>query len=418
MSANTPEFNELNNRKTRVLFMFGGRSPEHDVSIMTSLQGINALDKEKFDIIPLYIAPDGQWFIGKTPTALLDPSIFIPSLETQSTFTRVTLNMSVKKTPELITLPKYFWEKQKRIPFDVAFLGFLGLVGEDGRIQGMCEVANIPYTGMRLLASAVVMDKGATKKILAGTDVPIIPYYEIKRPKEGVLITPEELQKMLPNVQFPCCLKPANLGSSIGVAKVNSYTEISDTLASSTFVLDHTAMLETFVENLVEYNVSVRKRKGKTVTSALEKPKFSDEFFSFEAKYKVGEGKGGKLGGGKGSMPTSEGIASIHDLHPDITKEMDANIRKWATTVFDIVDGSGIPRLDFLCNGKTGEIWFNEANPFPTLFAYFLWEGAKENPVTLTELLEDMITEAFELHAKQLIPNDPTLKDARLFPRR
>ncbi|MCL2473360.1 MAG: D-alanine--D-alanine ligase [Alphaproteobacteria bacterium] len=414
MSASTTE----SNKKTRVLFMFGGRSPEHDISILTSLNGINALDKEKFDVIPLYVSPDGQWFIGKTPEALLDSNIYIPSLETQSTFTRVTLNTSLRKTPELITMPKYFWERQKRIPFDVAFLGFLGLIGEDGRIQGMCEVANIPYTGMRVLASAVVMDKGATKKMLAGTDVPIIPHYEIKRPKEGVLITPAELQQMLPGVKFPCCVKPANLGSSIGVAKVNSYNDLSDTLASSTFVLDHTALLETFVENLVEYNVSVRKRKGKTVTSAIEKPKFSEEFFSFEAKYKTGDkGKGSKMGA-KCSMPTAEGIASIHDLHPDITKEMDANIRKWATTVFDIVDGAGIPRLDFMCNSKTGEIWFNEANPFPTLFAYFLWEGAKENPVTLTELLEDMITEAFDLHAQQQIPNDPTLKEARLFPRR
>ncbi|MDD3371773.1 MAG: D-alanine--D-alanine ligase, partial [Alphaproteobacteria bacterium] len=269
----------------------------------------------------------------------------------------------------------------------------------------------------------VMMNKQATKRIMAGTDVPVLPCKEIRRPEQGVLLTPQELKSMLGTVAFPCCIKPANLGSSIGVAKVTNFEEISDVLASSIFKYDDMALLEPFVENLVEYNVAIRRVKGEVRTSAIERPKRSSELLDFKTKYLSGGGtKGGsKTGGGKTPEQSnaSQGMLSLtRDINPELPAEFEKNIRKWAVEVFERVGGTGTPRLDFLCNEKTGEAWFNEANPIPGSFGYFLWEAAKEKPVVFSQLLDEIVEEAFAMHKGAQIPLDPTPEDARLFPRK
>jgi D-alanine-D-alanine ligase len=406
--------------KIRVLVLFGGRSPEHDVSIITGLQAIKALDPDRYETTPLYIAPDGAWLTGD---ALRDRTTYIPSRAAREKLTQVTLDLTPGKGPALVALPASRWQKCERIGFDVAIPAFHGLIGEDGGAQGLFELANVPYTGMRLLASSVLMDKAATKKALAGTAVPILPCHEIRRPAQGLLITPEELAVTLGKLTFPFCIKPAHLGSSIGVAQVRSLQEVSDVLAKSIFRYDDTALLEPFVENLVEYNVSVRRLKGKIVTSAIERPKRSSELLDFKTKYMSGGGQktgGGKTGGTK--MPgqnASEGMLSLtRDINPDIAPEFEAKIRAWAAEVYRSVNGTGAPRLDFLCNGKTGEVWFNEANPMPGSFGYFLWEAAKDGHALFSELLDSLIDEALHLHERAQIPSDPTPEEARLFPRR
>jgi D-alanine-D-alanine ligase len=225
------------------------------------------------------------------------------------------------------------------------------------------------------------------------------------------LLTPAELSGMLKDVTFPCCIKPAHLGSSIGVAEVRNMQEVSDVLASSIFRYDDTALLEPFVENLVEYNVSVRRENGAIVTSAIERPKRTSELLDFKTKYKLGGGTkgGGKTGKAEGSAPISEGMLSLtREINPEIPAEMENNIRTWASAVYACVSGSGAPRLDFLCNGKTGDIWFNEANPTPGSFGYFLWEASKRQPLLFSELLDKLIEEALDLHARAQIPHDPT----------
>ena len=284
--------------KTKVLVLFGGRSPEHDVSIITGLQALDAFDTERYEAIPLYVAPDGAWWMGD---ALRKRGNYIPSAEALKTLTPVTLDLTPRQQPALITLPRSFWQKTQVINFDVAFIAFHGLIGEDGGIQGLFETANVPYAGMRLMASAVLMDKLATKRILAGTSVPLLPCWEIKRPAQGLLLTVEELTVMLKDIVFPCCIKPAHLGSSIGVAQVKNLQEVSDVLAGSIFRYDDTALLEPFVENLVEYNVAVRRDKGVIVTSAIERPKRSSELLDFKTKYGAGGSK--KMGGTKSSAP-------------------------------------------------------------------------------------------------------------------
>jgi D-alanine-D-alanine ligase len=408
----------MNNKKLRVLVLFGGRSPEHDVSIITGLQTLKALDPDRYEPLPLYIAPDGTWLTGK---ALSERSTYIPGKTVLNNLVPVTLDLTPRKNPVLITLPRSFWQKSKAIEFDVALIAFHGLIGEDGGVQGLFEVANVPYVGMRPLASAVLMDKIATKKMLAGTSIPVLPFREIKRPSQGYLLTVEELAPLIKNAVFPCCIKPAHLGSSIGVARVNNVQEVSDVLATSIFRYDDTALLEPFVENLVEYNVAVRRSRGKVVTSAIERPKRTSELLDFKAKYMSGGGikNGGIKNGGAKSEQISQGMLSLtREINPDIPPEFEKNIRTWAKEIFVRVGGTGAPRLDFLSNEKTKEIWFNEANPTPGSFGYFLWEAAKDKPVLFSELLDDLIEEAIMLHVRAQIPLDPTPKDARLFPRR
>lgn len=394
--------------------LFGGRSPEHDVSVITGLQAMSALDPERYDTIPLYIAPDGAWLIGD---ALRDRGFYVPSPEQRrARLTPVTLNLASGQSPYLVTRPRSVWQKGRIVPFDVAMPALHGLVGEDGQIQGLFEVAGVPYTGMRTMASAVLMDKAATKRMMAGTSVPQLSYHEIRRPEQGVLLTVAELEPILKDATFPACIKPAHLGSSIGVAQVKSLQEVSDVLAASIFPYDDLALLEPFVQNLVEYNVAVRRAKGVIQTSAIERPKRSSELLDFKAKYM--SGGNGKQGGAKTPGQSSEGMLSLtREINPKIPEPLEANIRAWAAEVFACVAGAGVPRLDFMSNSATGEVWFNEANPCPGSFGYFLWEASRENPVLFSDLIEQLIVEALELHKRGQIPHDPTPQDARLFPR-
>src|SRR5437762_340997 len=153
--------------KTRVAVFFGGRSPEHDVSIVTGLQALEALDSDRFSSFPVYVAPEGKWFVGD---ALRNRSTYVPKETTIKSLEGVTLNVwpSVEGTGRLLpTKLGSLFSKPRAVEFDVALLAFHGLFGEDGRVQGLFELANVPYTGMRPLASAVLMDKAATKRVLA-----------------------------------------------------------------------------------------------------------------------------------------------------------------------------------------------------------------------------------------------------------
>src|SRR5436305_8360631 len=173
--------------KTRVAVFFGGRSPEHDVSVVTGLQALEALDGDSFSSFPVYVAPDGKWFIGD---ALRKRTSYIPKEPVLKSLEGVTLDLwpSVEGVGRLLPAKAgSLFAKPKPVEFDMALLAFHGLFGEDGRIQGLFELANIPYTGMRPLASAVLMDKAATKRLLADTEIRMLPYAVVARPSSGLL---------------------------------------------------------------------------------------------------------------------------------------------------------------------------------------------------------------------------------------
>ncbi len=399
--------------KQVIAVFFGGRSPEHDVSIVTGLQAAEAVDPALYEVIPVYITARGEFLTGED---LLSRDTYIPGPSARQNLSEVHLDLTPGDRGRLMTAGGSLFQRPKTIEFDTALLAFHGLYGEDGRLQGALEMADIAYTGMRAFASTITMDKVATKRLLADTDIALLPFREIKRPAQGLLLSEEELQAQIGDFAFPGIIKPSHLGSSIGVARVNTLEELAAVLPGL-FKYDSTAILEPFVENMVEYNLAVARIDGELRTSAIEKPKRAEELLDFKQKYLSG---GGDKGGSKspGGGRASEGMLSLtRELNPELPAQVEDRLRGWACIAYEHFHGTGAPRFDFIGNEATGEFWMNEVNPCPGSFGYFLWEAA-ERPMLFADLLEHLINEAAECRAAAELPDDPTPEDARLFPRR
>lgn len=398
--------------KKRVAVFFGGRSPEHDVSIVTGLQALAAFDTERYSAFPVYVTVDGDWLTGD---ALRDTRNYLPKGSTLSSLQSVMLDVRTKgdRPAQLIPSRSGLFSSPKPIEFDVAYLAFHGHSGENGGMQGLFEVAGVPYTGVRLMACSIFMNKLATKRMLAGTSVSVLPSVVLSRPQSGLLLSEQDILSQLGDLKFPLIVKPMNLGSSIGAARAENVKEVRAALPAI-FKLDIEAILEPFVDNLVEYNVAVRRVDGRIVTSAIECPKRVDALLDFKTKY-LSNGTGGP--GNKVLGSRNQGLLALtRELNPSLPAEIENNIRTWAEICFDRTNATGAPRIDFLANKLTGQIWLNEVNPCPGSFGYFLWEAA-ETPVLFTELTSFLIEEALAIHAASQIPPDPTNIDSRLFAR-
>jgi D-alanine-D-alanine ligase len=395
--------------ETRVAVFFGGRSPEHDVSVITGLQALKAIDQQRFLPFPVYVDPRGRWFVGE---ALSERRNYLPDARVEAALTEVSLTLGGAARGALAPKRGGLFGRRAAIEFDVALLAFHGLGGEDGQMQGLLEIANLPYTGMRTLASSVFMDKAATKRLLRGLDIPLLPYAVVSR-AEGGLPPADSLNSLLAGIGFPCVVKPVHLGSSIGVGKADTIDEVR-ALLPMIFRLDTQALVEPFIPNLVEYNLAVARLGDAVRTSAIERPKRAEELLDFRQKYlSGGDGKGGT----KGEGGNSQGMLSLtRDINPELPAGLEAKLRRWAEAAFAAVDGTGAPRIDFYCDGATGEAWLNEVNPCPGSFGYFLWEAATP-PLGFTALLSRLINEALARHRECQLPDDPVPPEARLLRR-
>ncbi|MBV9825319.1 MAG: D-alanine--D-alanine ligase [Alphaproteobacteria bacterium] len=401
----------LGNGQTRVAVFLGGRSPEHDVSVITGLQALKAIDQQRFAAFPVYVNPRGAWYVGEP---LNERRNYLPDATIANDLTEVTLSLGEPGHGLLMRKRTGLFNRRAPTEFDIALLAFHGLFGEDGQFQGLFETANLPYTGMRTLASSVFMDKAATKRLLRGLDIPLLPYVMVSRGAGG-LPSADSLTTLLGDAQigFPCIVKPSHLGSSIGVGKADSIDDVR-ALLPTIFRLDSQALIEPFVPNLVEYNVAVSRSGGTVRTSAIERPKRAEDLLDFRQKYLSGsKGKGGV----KGDTSNSEGMLSLtRDINPVLPGNMESNLRRWAVAAFEALDGSGAPRIDFYCNETTGELWLNEINPCPGSFGYFLWEAATPS-LGFTALLTHLLDEAIARHRDCQLPDDPVPPEARLLRR-
>ncbi len=403
-----------NNKKTIAVF-FGGKSPEHDVSIVSGLQVLNAIDTTLYNVFPVYVTTDGKWLTGDL---LKDRGNYMLSREDVAQCDEVTLRFGAK-IPTLVSTKSSLFSKNKTFEFDIAFPVFHGLYGEDGNMQGVFETAGAAYVGPRTMASSILMDKKITKYMLAALDIPYLPYAIINQPGEGYLINHKTLEHLTKDLKWPLIVKPVHLGSSIGVAKVNDIKELGMALPAI-FSVDNAAIVEPFVENLVEYNIAVSKiGTGGTILSAIERPKNHEELLDFKTKYLSG-GDGGKNGkaGTKSAGTISQGMLSLtRELNPDLPQETKEKIKDWSRRIFNALDGAGAPRIDYISNGSTGEIWLNEVNPMPGSVGYFLWEAAPD-PLLFTEFLSFLIDESTVESRKTTLDKDPVPLDAQLFKRK
>ena len=368
----------MSKRRPRVIaVIFGGRSVEHDVSIVTGHQIMNAFHGDDCLVVPVYIARDGRWFTGEPLSDLdnfkddgvLDLDGVQPCLLSPDT-----------RHHGLIINPLAGRFRQSDIQrVDVVFPALHGSHGEDGSLQGLLELADIPYVGCATLGSALTNDKIMTKMALRQAGIPILADYWFSR--ESWL---EQSDKIVAAIcsefDFPLFVKPATLGSSIGIGRADT----PETLRASIDIaanFDRRILVEPAVTQGIEVNCSVIGFGDDFRASTLEQPVSWDEFLSYEDKY---------LRGSEG-MKSAERIIPA-PLSPDLTRA----IQQLSIAAFKAVDGRGIARIDFLARPDEDELYLNEINTMPGSLAFYLW---REDGFSQTELVLRLVQLALDAHA-------------------
>lgn len=399
-----------------VAVVFGGPSAEHDVSVLTGLQILDAIDSSRYDTLPVYVTLEGHWYVGD---ALRNRKNYIPGDAVRRTLDRVFL--PVGGTPEeaadgrwrlVSTAPRsLLGRKTRSYPFDLVLPAFHGTFGEDGSFQGLLNAVGVPYAGCDVLPAALAMNKAVAKAVINSVGVPVVPAVAVPRPAGSGFASLGDLAARV-DIPFPVCVKPCNLGSSIGVSRASDRAELEAAL-STVFKLDTAALVESFVRNLVEYNVSVTRAFGETRVSAIERPIRKEKLLDFRDKYLSGGDADSKI-----AIPFSEGMASATRVinPPELTPDQQERIRGWAARAFEALDARGAARIDFLCDSETGEIWLNEVNTMPGSLGYYLWENA-DPPVSFTALLNALVEEAVETARRRARVVDPVQANASVFKR-
>jgi D-alanine-D-alanine ligase len=361
--------------KLKVGVFFGSRSPEHDISIITAQQIISALDVEKYEVLPVYMAKDGAWYTG---SGLMRMETFTRGTVPVRELTPVYLSLGARTVDS--ALPRLFRRNGRAVPLaiDVAFPAVHGPFGEDGTLQGVLELARIPYVGSGVVGSAVGMDKLVMKSVFRGNGLPILPYVGFSRrqweSRQEVVL--RSIEQTLP---YPLFIKPANLGSSIAVSKAKDRPSLIEALElASRF--DRRLVVEQGLEDPVEINCAVLGGDPPKVSSC-EQPVRRHEFLSFEDKYLRG-GKGAGMKGADRLIPAP--------LSPDVTME----IQNLALRAFEACNCRGVARIDFLI-GRNGEgLFINEINTLPGSLAFYLWQQTGVDFSTLCDLMiEEAMTE-------------------------
>ena len=370
--------------RLRVAVLFGGRSVEHEISVISALQLMLAVDPAKFDLIPVYITPNGSWYIG---AALLERSFYAKALENLAQLEEVTL----LPKPGVGGLTRLGARGLSSvIEVDLFLPAFHGQYGEDGCIQGLFEMAQVPYTGSDLPSSAITMNKYLCKMYLSAHGIPVLPASIVHRHEAQADIT-QVVSGLLSQDKFkhfPLFIKPCNLGSSIGVSRVNDATELAAALAK-VFRYDTQALVEPCVSKIMEIYVSVRAQLGiesGIEASVVEIPVSESGTLSYEEKYLR---DGGKKSG------RSQGMASLtRVIDPaDLDSELRNQVIELAKRSFSLLGCSGVARLDFIVDLAKNKLYFNELNAFPGSCAFYLWARSKPR-VLYTQLIEDMINAA------------------------
>ncbi|MDD7473514.1 MAG: D-alanine--D-alanine ligase family protein [Bdellovibrionota bacterium] len=391
--------------KKNVAVFFGGRSCEHEISIITGLQLIEYLDTNKFNIIPVYIARDGRWYSGQE---LLNRAIYKDFENKKKVLNEVTLYPYLGQKGLTVTKKACFFG-EKIIPVDIYFPAFHGEFGEDGCIQGLFELAGVPYVGSGVLPSAIAMSKNTAKTVVSQYGIPVLPSVTINKElveKEGIEATKKEIFANN-TLKYPVFIKPNNLGSSIGVSKATNDEELLIAL-TKVFKRDKEALIEPYMDNMFEINISVLDTTEGLRTSVVEIPVTDGSFLSYEDKY-MREGKGKKKGG---TPKRSEGMASLtRSINPvDLDEKIKNTVSEYAKIAYKAIKASGVGRIDFMYDKNSGTIYLNEFNLIPGSLSFYLWE--KSDPVLLyTEELTKIIDRAFEVYSiKQELDRDTGFK--------
>lgn len=354
-------------KKLKIGWFFGGRSVEHEVSVITALQAYENLDKSKYEVIPVYVSKAGDFF---TSPKFLDLKNFqdVDSLILQAT--KITFVKGGIQT--LGFFPKFIF-------LDLAFPLFHGSFGEDGSFQGLLDLMQIPYVGFGVNGSVVGMDKALSKQVFQAIGLPIGKYTIVKRGPASPDASRGREKPVIKDLKFPVIVKPASVGSSIGVNKVTNpddlpfYIEVAGTYCEK-------IIIEEAFENVIEVNCAALGYK-EPIVSLCEQPISSNQILSFTDKY------------------TKSSMASMQRKIPaPISQRLTKQIQETTLKIFKALDGCGVARVDFFVDPKSEKFWVNEINTIPGSLSYYLFKPLK---ISYQKLLDILINSALERSADQ-----------------
>ena len=362
--------------KTNVAFFFGCRSVEHEVSIISAVQAMRAVNREKYDVTPVYVTKEGEMYTG-------DALFTIEEYRDLDALYKKCRKVYFVRTETSVVMKsesKGMFSKAKDIAIDVAFPVVHGTNCEDGTIQGYFEYLGLPYIGCDILSSAVGMDKAVFKDVVKRAGVPVLDCIEI-RSREYAQNKEEITERIIREIGLPLIVKPVNLGSSVGITKVSTINTFDEAMSLAVSFSDK-VLIERAIENLREINCSVLGDADYCEASVCEEPFMNDEILSYEDKY---------MGGSKSGA--SKGMASLGRKIPaDIPEELSNEIKELSCKIFKAIGANGVVRIDFMLDTAENKIYANEINTIPGSLAFYLWEASG---VKYTELLNRMIELAF-----------------------
>lgn len=363
-------------RKTVVAVIFGGRSVEHDVSVVTGNQVMSAFDPERYEVVPVYIDREGRWFTGEP---LLDLKNFRNEVVSYKGVETAILSPSAQHHGLVINPVSGRFQKNEIKRIDVVFPTVHGSHGEDGTLQGLFELADIPYIGCGVLGSALANDKAMTKAILRQNGIPVVDDVMLTR-ADWVANPDAIMERIQQTLTFPVFVKPATLGSSIGVSRVNDPQTLRMAIDIATN-FDRHVLVENGVIGGAEINCAVMGFGADIQASVLEQPVSWEQFLTYEEKY----------------MRGGEGMKSAERIIPaPISEELTVKIQGYAVAAFKAIDGRGTARLDFLLKDET--IYLNEINTMPGSLAFYLW---REVGLSSRDVVEKLVRLAQDAYAEK-----------------
>ncbi len=362
----------------KVGVIFGGESVEHEVSIITAVQAMNFINSQKYEVVPIYIDKKRNWYTGE----LLREMETYKDLENIGNYAKeVTLT---RKDDEFILQKKRGIFKGVVNTIDVAFPIVHGKGVEDGSLSGYLETIGIPYVGPSMLGASIGQDKVVQKQVLAAADVPVVNYtwfYD-----QEYLEDEETILKNIKKLGYPVIVKPARLGSSVGITVAKNEKEVKDAIDEA-IKYDEKIVVEEMVPNLLELDCAVLGSNNKMECSLIGEMMTKNDFLTFEDKY---IGNGGKKGPKNGNKISTSGFK----IPADVDKEIEEKIYAEAQKAFRALNLSGVTRFDFLVNQETKEVFVNEPNTIPGCLAFFFFTPkGKKYPKLLDELINGAIKE-------------------------
>ena len=378
--------------KTNIGVFFGGRSTEHEISVISASQAMAAIDRDVYDVTPVYITKEGRWFTGE---ALTEVSNYRDPKKLLQQCSEVYMRPAYGDSNLYLARRKMFGT-DVAAHIDVAIPVLHGANGEDGTIQGLFDLIGLPFAGCDVLASANGMDKITMKMILQACEVPVVDYVWFTD-KEWFDNRQEVVDRIESKIGYPVIVKPSNLGSSVGIGRAADRERLVQCVTDATSYSSR-IIVEHMVDNLKEINCSVLGDCDEYQTSVCEEPIKSGEILSYEDKY---------MGGSKGSKGMQ---ASAKRIPADLPEATSDRIRFLAGETFRVLSCHGVSRVDVIMDEDNGQIYVNEINTIPGSLSFYLWE---ESGIPFAELMDSLVKLALKRDRQR--QRKTTTYDANIF---